>query len=265
MKPLQLLHLEWQRFSPNATFRVITALYALFFILAVFMGWAVGDTITMNMNGTIHKPGADFFVAPKNWQVMAWIGSWVNVYLLGFLGVFMTTLEFSAKTLRQGIIFGLTRLETALAKMLSAAAIALAATLLYLGIGFGFCLLSGAGLSLPPALLVAGFFLQALGYLALGILAGLFIRHTALATLLYFAYVAFFECAGRWIFFLFTKSQALMFLPDSVLESLTPLPIDSPLSAYLSPLNSAVSIGVTVTYLALFALLIQRRLAKADL
>jgi hypothetical protein len=265
MKPLQLLHLEWQRFSPNATFRVITALYALFFILAVFIGWVIGDKLTMDMNGTAYKPGANFFLHPQNWQIIAWIGSWVNVYLLGFLGVFMTTLEFSAKTLRQGIIFGLTRFETALSKMLSAAAIALAATLLYLGIGFCFCLLAGVGLSLPPFVSVIGFFLQALGYLALGILAGFFIRHTALATLLYFAYVAFFEWAGRWLFFLFTKSQALMFLPDSVLENLAPLPLSQKINAYLSPLGPGTALAVTVAYLALFAFLIERRLAKADL
>lgn len=264
MKPLQLLHLEWRRFSPNATFRIITGLYAAFFGLAVFITWMLGN-MTMSMNGDSFKLGETFFKHPQNWQIIAWIGSWMNAFLLGFLGLFMTTLEFSAKTLRQGIIFGLTRFETALSKILFAAALAASATAIYLIIGFSFCLATETGLGIPPLISVIGFFLQAFGYMAFGILTGFFIRHTALATLLYFAYVAFFERAGKWLFYLFTKSQALVYLPNSVLENLAPIPTSSSISAYLSPLGPGTAMAITVAYLTLFAFLIERRLAKADL
>lgn len=273
MNALSLLSLEIRRFLPNGTFRTVAALYVLFFAGVFGLAHLIGENFTMSMNGTSMNPAQDLFQHPKNWQMLAWIGSWFNVAILGFLGVFLITLEFQYKTLRQSIIFGLTRGQAAAAKGLFAVALASSATLVYLALGTLGGILTGV-LSLPPLVSVAGFFFQALGYLALGTLAGLLIRQTALAIIAYLAYVMFLETVARWTFTLLVQPmRALYFLPDKVLEALTPLPIPqavdqaiqsatASLPTSLAPLES---VAAAVVYLSLFSALFFRHLKRADL
>jgi hypothetical protein len=268
-----LLSLEVRRFLPNGTFRALVVLYVVFFIGGYGLAQLIGDNFQMTANGETLRPLEDLFVHPKNWQLLAWIGSWPNVTLLGFLGVFMITLEFQLKTLRQSIIFGLTRPEAAAAKGLFAIALAAAATLVFLALGTAGGLATGS-LSVPPPLSVLGFFLQALGYLSLGTLAGLLIRQTALAIIAYLAYVIFLETVARWIFTLVVAPhRALLFLPDKVLEELAPLPLPEAVSQAIksatatlpAALNPLESIAAALVYLSLFAFLFFRHLRHADL
>jgi len=273
MNAPSLLSLEIRRFLPNGTFRTLIVLYVVMFAGGFGMAHLIGGNFQMTVNGDTVRPLQDMFVHPKNWQLLAWIGSWANVLLLGFLGVFMITLEFQYKTLRQSVIFGMTRGEVAAAKVFFAVALAAAATGVYLALGILGGILTGS-LSVPPCLSVIGFFLQALGYLAFGTLAGLFIRHTALAIIAYLAYVMFLETVARWTFTLMvTPTRVLMFLPDKVLEGLAPLPIPQSVSqavqsataalpASLTPLESIIAAAV---YLLVFAALLHRHLQRADL
>jgi ABC-2 type transport system permease protein len=272
MNVLHLLNLERQRFWPNTTFRTIIGLYFGAFAVVLFLAYKVGAGLTFNSNGTEFNPAADLFTYPRNWELVAWIGSWMNVTLLGFLGVFMTTLEFSNKTLRQSIIFGMTRLEVATAKVASAIFLALCATVFYVQLGWAGGLLGGIGITLPPPVPVLFFFLQALGYLLLGIVTALLIRQTALATLAYLAYVMFVEFVGRWVFyFVVAKTRNLLFLPDHVLEQLTPLPLPESVRGVVEsnqailPLNSTETGLAALVYLGVFALLLYRKIGRADL
>jgi len=272
MNPLHLLKLEWSKFAPSGTFRVFMGLYVGSFALVTFLFRSVGSNATFSTNGTVSHPLTGMFLYPNNWELLACIGSWMNAFVLGSLGVFMITMEFSNRTLRQSVIFGMTRLEVAVSKLVWAVALALVATVVYLLLGFGGEALDGEGLGLPPVDRVLGFFLQAAGYLALGNLAGLLIRQTAVAVLIYVAYVIFLESACRWLFyFSVAKTQLLMFLPDQVLGALTPLPVpesvnhalaSNPGMTPLSPTEAALS---ALIYLGLFAALFCRRIAKADL
>ncbi len=272
MNPLHLLKLEWMKYAPSGTFRVFAALYVGLFSLVVFLARSAGQNMTFTSNGEITHPLNGLFIYPHDWELLACIGSWMNAFVLGSLGVFMITLEFSNRTLRQSVIFGLTRLEVAVAKLVWAIALALAATGIYMILAWGGEVMDGSGLGLPPAGCVLGFFLQALGYLLLGVLAGLVIRQTALAFLAYLAYVLFLETVLRWIFyFSVAKTRLLLFLPDQVLGALTPMPVpesvssmvnSSPFTRPLSLMEAAVG---ACLYLVLFALLFSRRIVKADL
>jgi ABC-2 type transport system permease protein len=272
MNPLRMLNLEWSKFSPSGTFRVFAGLYVGSFALMVFLARSIGANMTMTANGAITHPMAGILNYPNNWELLACIGSWMNLFILGNLGVFMITMEFSNRTLRQSVIFGMTRLEVAVSKLIWATALACAATLFYLLLAFGGELLDGAGLGLPPASCVFGFFLQALGYLFLGNLVGLLIRQTALATLGYLAYVIFLETACKWIFyFSIAKTRLLLFLPDQVLGALTPLPVPESInhalnsSPYTQPLSVTEAVLAAVVYLALFGAIFCRRIVKSDL
>lgn len=274
MNPLHLLSLEWRKFSPNGTFRFFAAIYIVLFTLIVLLARNIGHGMTSQVNGTTTHPLSGILEYPTNWQVLAYLGSWMNLFVLGTLGVFMITMEFSNKTLRQSVIFGMTRLQVAVSKLIWAAAVALAATAFYFLLVFGLEILDGAGPGLPPVNCLIGFFLQALGYLCLGNLAGLFIRQTAMAVLAYLGYAMFLETVLRWIFyFSVAKTRLLLFLPEQVLGTLTSFPMPSSVSpsqlAETFPNTTALStteaILSVLVYLALFSLLFCRRIVKADL
>jgi ABC-2 type transport system permease protein len=272
MNPLRLLKLEWNKFSPSGTFRIFAGLYVGSFALIVFLARSVGNNMTMTANGTTSHPMAGLLNYPNNWELLACIGSWMNLFVLGSLGVFMITMEFSNRTLRQSVIFGMTRLEVAVSKWVWAAALAFAATLYYVLLAFGGEVLDGAGPGLPPAGCVVAFFVQALGYLFLGNLIGLLVRQTALATLGYLAYVVFLETAGKWIFyFSVAKTRLLLFLPDQVLGALTPLPVPDSVhhlvnaNPFIKPLSATEAVLSALVYLALFGALFCRRIVKSDL
>jgi ABC-type transport system involved in multi-copper enzyme maturation permease subunit len=271
MNPLHLLKLEWKRYGRNGTFRVIGALYVGLFVLVLLMARGIGHNMTVTSNGTTSHPLTGLFAYPQNWKVLACMGSWMNVFLLGFLGVSMITMEFSNRTLRQSVIFGMTRMEVAVSKLVWAAALALGVTGFFVLLGFGGELVDG-GMGLPLGGSVVGFFLQALGYLLLGTLAGLFIRQTALAVVAYLAYVFMLETIGRWIFYYcVAKTRLLLFLPVQALGALTPLPVPESVNHLiysnastrpLSPVEAAVT---ALVYIGIFALLFCRRIVKSDL
>ncbi|MDX6766793.1 MAG: hypothetical protein SFU85_08375 [Candidatus Methylacidiphilales bacterium] len=273
MKVSSLLSIEARRFLPNGTFRTLVVLYLLLFAGGFRMTHLIGENFQMTVNGDTVKPLQDMLVHPKNWQLLAWVGSWANVLLMGFLGVFMITSEFQHKTLRQSVIFGLTRGEVAASKGIFAVALSLAGTGVYLALGSLVGIFTGT-LSLPPWFSLLGFFLQALGYLAIGTLVGLFIRQTALAIILYLAYVLFLETVARWMFaWVVGPTRAWLFLPDKVLEALASFPVPqaarqavrsvtASLPAELNPFESGLA---ATAYLALFAILFTRHLQKADL
>jgi len=267
MNPFRLLGLEWSKFFPSATFRVFIVLYASFFSLLVILARSMGKNMTMNTNGEMTHPLEGIFDYPNNWELLANIGSWMNLFVLGTLGVFMITMEFSNKTLRQSVIFGMTRLEVAVSKLLWAAALALGATGFYILLAFGGETLDG-GLGLPPIGCVVGFFVQAMGFLFLGNLVGLLIRQTALAVLAYLAYVIFLETVCSSIFYYsVAKTRLLLFLPDHVLGALTPMPLPKSVGEMISshPLTLTEAVGAALVYLALFGLFFCRRIIKADL
>jgi hypothetical protein len=267
MKPLRLLGLEWSKFFPSATFKVFIFLYAGFFSLLVLLARSMGKNMTVDTNGETTHPLEGIFNYPNNWELLANLGSWMNLFVLGTLGVFMITMEFSNKTLRQSVIFGMTRLEVAVSKLIWAAALALGATAFYIVLAFGGETFDGS-FGLPPVGCVVGFFVQALGYLFLGNLVGLLIRQTALAVLAYLAYVMFLETVCSAIFYYsVSKTRLLLFLPEHVLGALTPMPVPKSIGEMISsnPLTLLEAIAAALVYLALFGLFFCRRIAKADL
>ena len=272
MNPLNLLKLEWQKNFPNGTFRVIAALYAGSFVLVLSLARLIGRNMTFTSNGQSYNPTADLFVHPRNWELVAWIGSWMNASLLGFLGLFMITMEFNNRTLRQSVIFGLSRLEVVVGKLFWVLTLALGAAGFYMLLTLVGEVLDGGAPGLPVAGCALRFFLQALGYLLLGTLVGVWIRQTALAALAYLAYVLVLESVGRWLFyFAVAKLRLLLFLPCQVLGALTPLPVPESVNHLVNsnpstvPLSATEAVCTALIYLGIFALVFSRRIIKSDL
>jgi ABC-2 type transport system permease protein len=271
MNPWELLKLESKRYLPNVTFRVIGVLYVIFFILVLCLVHSLGRNFTLPSRGAVSHPLAGIFAYPQDWGLLACIGSWMNIFLLGFLGVYMITMEFGNRTLRQSVIFGMTRLEVAVAKLLWSAALALAATGVYILLVYGAEVLDGRAMGLPLGGTILCFFLQALGYLCLGTLAGLLIRQTALAAMAYLGYVFILENVCRWVFyFSVSKTRLLMYLPNQVLGALTPVPVSDSVrqivrATFTLPLSPSEAALSAVGYIVLFAVLFCQTIIKSDL
>jgi hypothetical protein len=271
MNPLHLLTLEWKRFAPNATIRIVVALYLVVFGLVTYAARLIGNTLAMT-------PADYLFVPPVLWEFIAYAGSWLNFSLLGLCGVFLITTDWTHRTLRQSVIFGMKRGEVASAKIVSAIALAFAATGTYLIVCIVAAWLINTPADVAPANLwdalhAAGpFFLQALGCVLLGLLFGAFIRQTALATLAYLAYIFVLESLLRWIVLLtVVKTRALLFLPDSLFESLTPFPMpalaDRVGRAYqiIAPLQGNEILLGSAVWIVVTALIIHWKICRADL
>jgi len=263
MNPLHLLKIEWSKYATNGAFRFFTCLYVVALVLGVYLARSIGRAASMNYSG-VATPLESLFDYQQNWQVLAYIGSWLNSFVLGSLGVFMITMEFSNRTLRQSVIFGMTRLEVGAAKVVWTLTLALAATGCYVLLGLIWEAHDGVGLVLPPAGCTLGYYLQALGYLLLGTLAGMLIRQTAMATLL--------ESVIRWIFYLNVgKVRLLLFLPVQLLGGLTPLPVpDSVNHIFYSnpatmPLSTTEATVGALVYMGLFVAFFSQRMSKSDL
>jgi ABC-type transport system involved in multi-copper enzyme maturation permease subunit len=274
MSPLTCIRLEWIKFSRNGTCRVAAGFYVAFFAVLVFLAFKVGANMTFSSNGQTVRPAADLFEFPRCWELVAYMGSWMNVLVAGFLGLYMTSSEWAQRTLRQSVVNGMERAEVLRAKLLGAAVLAAGATVVFLLIGVLTGLASsgvGAGW-VPPPDLTARFYLQALGYALLGMLAAHLIRSTALATIAYLAYVFFIELVLRWIvYFTVTKHHAIQFMPDRILECLVPFPTPKAVEGMasgqklLDALAPGEAVVAALVVVALAAGFIRARLLQRDL
>ena len=65
MNPLNLLKLEWMKYSPNGTFRIIAALYAGSFALVLVLARQIGRNMTFSSHGASYNP------ANNTWSPLA--------------------------------------------------------------------------------------------------------------------------------------------------------------------------------------------------
>lgn len=266
MNSLHLLQLEWRRFAPHATFRALVILYVALFGLLTYVAHLIGKSLPVDTAGYL-------FTQPALWQFLAYVGSWLNFSLLALCGVFLITTEWSHRTLRQSVIFGMSRNQVALSKLLSALALAAAATVVCLisGVITSLFLQTGGGW-LPPGEVVGRFFMQAFGCLVFGLTVGLVIRQTAAATLAVLAYLFIVEAVARTIVVLAVfPTRAVLFLPDHVMEKLTPFPMPAILDQMTKvqqqvvPLSAVETVAAAAVWLGVGIAFIFWRLRRVDL
>ncbi|MEO8205975.1 MAG: ABC transporter permease subunit [Chthoniobacterales bacterium] len=274
MNPLSLLHLEWKKISTNGTFRILALFYVVFYALSVYLTFLIGQHTTFSFQSATMNPAGDLFTFPRLWELVAYIGSWLNLLVLGLMGVFLMTIELTNRTIRQNVISGLSRTEVFVGKISIALAIAAVATCCYLLLGAtcgGLTSQSLSAATLPPWDGVVRYFIQSTGYLLLGLLIGLFIRQTALATIVYLIFFFLEFVFSRILYWTIWKNDAVFLLPSHVLNSLIPVPVPKMVYQLIGSQNlvgSAFPLEIWIfaaAYLALFAGLLFYRLRKIDL
>lgn len=212
----KLFRIELIKNLGYTNFWVLTSLWVLLFILSV----VVVSQISIGLPGLENKPYMQF---PSVWTTVAWLASWFNL-LLAIIVIVNVGNEFSFKTFRSQVICGLKREELIFGKLLFIFVLALISTILVtiLSIAFGFIFtIMGSETSiLEKAYTAFIYFVQAFGYMTLGMLVAILLKNTALSIVVYILYFFPGELILRSPF---PDSVELVF-PFKVISNLTPLP-----------------------------------------
>ena len=138
----------------------------------------------------------NIFRFPNIWQTFAWVASWFNV-LLAIMVIVITGNEFASRSFRQQVLSGLSRNEWLAGKGLLVISLALfgLALVILSGLIFGFAYTRDLsfGMIIQNSGILMVYFLQAIGYMILGLLFINLFRSNALAIILYLLYFIFIE------------------------------------------------------------------------
>jgi ABC-type transport system involved in multi-copper enzyme maturation permease subunit len=224
MNIVQLIKLEWLKFHKNKLF--IAALISY----AVLLPGMMSVVLSIDQLPPPLPQPKSLFNTPDIWSYLGYTGNWIAYFVMGFLGLYMVSLEFSTKTLRQGIINGLSRKELWVGKVGFMVLLAIAATLYYMLSGFALGMLGTEPFEGSPVLgesyIILRYFIMILGYLTFGFMLGLLIRGIGIASMLYFMYVFFLEVMIRYLIHLkIFEHRSMIFYPMNALEDLTPFPV----------------------------------------
>ncbi len=118
----KLLHIEQIKLSHYNPFRITLGLYFLAFTLGIIIYPAIDKEIPVISL-------SDVFRFPDVWVFLSWITEPYNV-MLALIVIMVTTKEFSNHTFKTQIIFGLSRTDLLVQKLLSILVLSLFATLL---------------------------------------------------------------------------------------------------------------------------------------
>ncbi len=201
------------RYNP---FRIILLLHLLFFLLGLF----ALPRIDIKFPFLSVIPLYQF---PHVWNFTTWIAGYYNITLV-LLVIMMTCLEFSNKTYKHQVIYGMSRNELFLQKMflvlLLSVYVALLLFVTSLVSGFIFSYQLTPGIILERSWLVLNSFLQTFAFLSLGVLFALIFKNMILSVLGFGFYRIFLEPIVRTL----TDSDYRWFFPTKFISSLTPRP-----------------------------------------
>ena len=128
---------------------------------------------------------------PNIWTFFPWVASWFNI----FLTIVLITLvgnEFSFRTFRQNVIDGLSRNDLIVGKLIFIFTVAVYTFLMVLFAVIIFGLINTDGITfkmiLDHSYLLLVYFIQAIGYMTLGLLFAMIFRNNALSIILFLLY-----------------------------------------------------------------------------
>lgn len=211
----KLFSLEKIKALSYPTFKTLMIIHFLLFFLVVL----VVSRVHFSIPGFSIKGLYQF---PNIWEFFPWVASWFNI----FLTIVLITLvgnEFSYKTFRQNVIDGLSRNDLVHSKLILIFTIAvytflmvLIAVIIY---GIIFTKDFSFAVIFDNSYLILIYFMQAVGYMTLGLLFASIFRNTALSIILFLVY---FPVEG--IIRLFFKAEARRYFPLKIISNLTPRP-----------------------------------------
>lgn len=160
---------------------------------------------------------------PNIWKFFPWVASWFNLFL-AIVIIILVGNEFSFRTFRQNVIDGLSRNDLIRGKLILIFTIAVYTLIMVLLAVFIFGLINTKNISFDiifeNSYLILIYFVQAIGYMTLGLLISIIFRNNALSIIMFILYFFPIEPIIRVMF----KAEARNFFPIKIISNLTPTP-----------------------------------------
>lgn len=273
MKLINLLQLEWKKLKHNDTIKVLLIFYLALLPSLFLVGKSIPFPDELGSSST-------FYMFPKVWNYLGYVGNWLNWFFLGFFAILIITNEFSYKTLRQNIINGVSRQDFYISKIATLLFVSLAVSLYFFLVGGAFGLTHTETIYLTKATenlyIVPQFFLNAFSYMVFALFLAVILRRTGAALVAYVGYVMFLEPILRWWIHANAMRKSvnntMHYYPMNATEDLLPLPVPSPdfatnndmpnLEVFLS---STEAITVTLIFVSLFIAFSYYKIMRSDL
>ncbi|MCK5137300.1 MAG: hypothetical protein KAR19_16070 [Bacteroidales bacterium] len=213
----QLLRIEQIKLLNYNPFRITLALYFVFFALGILIYPAIDKEIPVISL-------SDLFRFPDIWLFLSWITEPYNA-MLALIIIMVTTKEFSNHTFKTQVIFGLSRTELLLQKLLSVVVLSLFATLLVgltsLALGLIYSYKLTFKIAMENTWILGRYLIAAFSYMSIGLLIALLIKNTALSLLTFLALRVFVDPV---LFLILRKFEIKWYLPFRTITRLTPIP-----------------------------------------
>ncbi|MCK5029102.1 MAG: hypothetical protein KAR57_05670 [Bacteroidales bacterium] len=211
----KLFNLEKIKALSYPPFKTLMIIHFLLFFLVVL----VVSRVHFSIPGFSVKGLYQF---PNIWEFFPWVASWFNLFL-AIVIIILVGNEFANKTFRQNVIDGLSRSDLIKGKLILIFTIAVYTFIMVLLAVIIFGLINTKNISFDiifeNSYLILIYFVQAIGYMTLGLLFAILFRNTALSIILFLLY---FPVEG--IVRLFFKSEYRAYFPIKIISNLTPRP-----------------------------------------
>ena len=213
----RLLHIEQIKLLNYNPFRITLGIYFLAFALGLLIYPAVDKEIPVISL-------SDLFRFPDVWMFLTWVTEPYNV-LLALVIIMITTKEFSNHTFKTQIVFGLSRTDLLLQKLISIGVLALFASLLLgitsLTLGLIYSYKLTFRIAMENTWILGRYLLASFSYMSFGLLVALLVKNTALSLLTFLALRTFVDPV---LFLILRNYEIKWFLPFRTITRLTPLP-----------------------------------------
>lgn len=212
----KLFQIEFAKTIHYGPVKILIPLHILFF----FIGFFALPRINIDVPFLSIQPLYQF---PHVWNFITWIGGYYNISLV-LLVIMLTCLEFSNKTYKHQLIFGLSRSDLFRQKIILGLIISVYAVIL----AFITIIISGLIYSykITPSIIfenswiLLGTFLQTFTWLMVGVLIALLFKNMILSALVFGFYRVILEPVIR----SFQDKEISWFFPTKFITKLTPEP-----------------------------------------
>ena len=213
----RLLHIEQIKLLNYNPFRITLGIYVLAFTLGLIIYPAIDKEIPVISL-------SDLFRFPDVWLFLTWVTEPYNI-LLALIVIMITTKEFNNHTFKTQLIFGLSRTDLLLQKLLLVVVLALFATLLLgltsLTLGLIYSYKLTFKIAMENTWVLGRYLASSFAYMSMGLLVALLVKNTALSLLTFLALRVFVDPV---LFLILRKQEMRWYLPMRTTTQLTPLP-----------------------------------------
>lgn len=213
---IKLLKIELLKTLNYNPFRILIGLHLLLFIVGIFFIPRIDTKIPFLSILPLYQ-------FPHVWNFTTWISSFYNISLV-LLVIMLTCNEFNNKTYKQQIIFGLSRKDLLIQKIILISILSLYVVLLVgissIASGLVYSYKVTTGLIFEQSWILATLFIQIFTYLCFGLLFSLIFRNMILSGVVYLMYRVIIEPIIR----VNVPIDFRPFFPSKFVTNLTPKP-----------------------------------------